>query len=205
MTKSATFAKGAAATIAVLVGLGAAASASAQSYNGPGYDPCQREASNRGVTGGVLGAAGGAVLGSQFAASGHRRDGSLLGGVVGAIAGAAIGHSSAACNSAPPPPRYSDAPPPPPPPPPSAYYDEPPPPPPPAYGADYAPPPPAYYEHDVVWAYGRHGTRLRVIEDRRGPDGCTLAESPVYMPDGRVDYRYVRVCQDRRGRYRVMD
>jgi hypothetical protein len=208
MTKSTTFAKGALAAAAALVALGAAVSASAQpyngqSYNGPGYDPCQREASNRGVTGGLLGAAGGAVLGSQFAASGHRSDGSLLGGVVGAIAGAAIGHSSAACNSAPPPPRYSDAPPPGP----SAYNDEPPPPPPPpAYGdAYYAPPPPAYVEHQVVWAYGRHGARFRVIEDRVGPDGCTLAESPVYMPDGRVERRYVKVCTDSHGRYRVMD
>jgi hypothetical protein len=38
-----------------------------------------------------------------------------------------------------------------------------------------------------------------------GPDGCTLAESPVYLPDGRIDRRYVRVCPDRHGRYRVVD
>src|SRR5438445_11553290 len=87
MTKSATFAKAALAAAAGLMALAAAGTASAQPY---GYDPCHREANNRGVTGGVLGAAGGAVLGSQFAASGHRRDGSLLGGVIGAIAGASI-------------------------------------------------------------------------------------------------------------------
>jgi hypothetical protein len=204
MTKSSTFAKGALATLAGLVALGAAASASAQP--GPGYDPCQREASNRGVTGGLLGAAGGAVLGSQFAASGHRRDGSLLGGVVGAIAGAAIGHSSAACNTAPPPPPprdYDQGPPPPPPPPgPSAYY-QPEPPPPPAYGDAYYAPPPVYERES--WVYGRHGVRYRVVEDRMGPDGCTLAESPVYLPDGRVEGRYVHVCPDRRGRYHVVD
>jgi hypothetical protein len=203
MTKSSTFAKGALAAAAGFVALGAAASAQAQPYGG--YDPCQREASNRGLTGALVGGVGGAVVGSQFAASGHRSDGSLLGGVVGAIAGAAIGHNSAACDSAPPPPpppAYGEAPPPPPPPPPgpSAYYPPPPPP-----GAGYYPPPPPVYERDAVWVYGRHGMRFRVIEDRRGPDGCTLAESPVYLPDGRVDRRFVRVCPDYRGRYHIVD
>ncbi|MGZ3378250.1 MAG: hypothetical protein ACXU8S_16775, partial [Phenylobacterium sp.] len=148
--------------------------------------------------------AGGAVVGSQMAASGHRRDGSLLGGVVGAIAGAAIGHSTAACKDAPPPPSpaYGEAPPPPPPPGPQAYYQpEPPPPPPPGY---YGPPPPVY-EAPAVWVYGRHGVRYRVIADRVAPDGCTLAESPVYLPDGRVDRRFVRVCPDYRGRYHIVD
>src|SRR3954451_14569661 len=97
MTKSSTFAKGALAAAAGLAALAVASTASAQSYSGPGYDPCQREASGRAVTGGLLGAAGGAVLGSQVAANHHRSDGSLLGGVIGAIAGASIGHSSAAC------------------------------------------------------------------------------------------------------------
>jgi hypothetical protein len=200
MTKSSTFAKGVLAATAGLLALGVAASASAQPYQG-GYDPCQREAANRGVTGGLLGAAGGAVVGSQFAASGHRRDGSLLGGVIGAIAGASIGHSTAACNSAPPPPSYREAPPPPPPPPgPAAYYEPPPPP-----ATYYDSPPPAYAERDEVWVHGRHGTRFRVIADRAGPDGCTLAESPVYMPDGRVERSYVHVCPDHRGRYHIVD
>lgn len=200
MTNSSTFAKGALAAAAGLLVLGAAASASAQPGYG-GYDPCQREASGRGVTGALVGGGAGAVLGSQMAASGHRTDGSLLGGIVGAIAGAAIGHSTAACNNAPPP-SYVDAPPPPPPPPPSAYNE---PPPPPAYGDAYGPPPPPRYAEREVWVYGRHGARFRVIRDRMGPDGCTLAESPVYMPDGRVDRRFVHVCPDYRGRYRVVD
>ena len=39
-----------------------------------------------------------------------------------------------------------------------------------------------------------------------GPDdACTLAESPVYLPDGRVDRRFVHVCPDRRGRYRIVE
>jgi hypothetical protein len=203
MTKSSTFAKGALAAAAGLMALAVAASASAQPYDGPGYgsyDPCKRDANDRGVTGGLLGAGAGAVIGSQMAARGHRTDGSLLGGVIGAIAGAKIGHSTAACNSAPPlpPPAYGEAPPPPPPPP-SAYYRPEPGP------AEYGPPPPpAYVQRETVWVYGRHGARFRVIEDRRGPDGCTLAESPVYMPDGRVDQRYVRVCPDDRGRYHIV-
>ena len=203
MTKSSTFAKGALAAAAGLVALGAAAAASAQPY-GPGYsnyDPCRREANGRGVTGALVGGAGGAVIGSQLAASGHRTDGSLLGGIVGAIAGATIGHKTAACTDGPPPSdAYRDAPPPPPPP--SAYYQ----PEPQAYDdADYAPPPPRYVERETVWAYGRHGARFRVIQDRIGSDGCTVAESPVYMPDGRVDHRFVRVCPDDSGRYRVVD
>ncbi len=206
MTKSSIFAKSVVAAAAGLMALGAAASASAQpnpGYNN--YDPCQRDANNRSVTGGLLGAAGGAVVGSQFAANGHRRDGSLLGGIVGAIAGATIGHSTAACNSAPPPPPPGEGPPPPPPPGPQAYYQPAPPPPPPGYnGAYYPPPPPAYAERDAVWVYGRHGMRFRVMEDRIGPDGCTVAESPVYMPDGRVDRRFVRVCPDYQGRFHIV-
>src|SRR5207253_2055943 len=110
--------KGVLAATAGLVALGAAAAVQAQPYGGPGYsnyDPCRRDANSRGVTGALLGGAGGAVIGSQFAANGHRRDGSLLGGVLGAIAGASIGHSTAACNNAPPPLPPSEAPPPPPP------------------------------------------------------------------------------------------
>lgn len=199
MTKSSTFAKGAVVAAVGLVAMGVAASASAQP--GYGYDPCRRDANNRGVAGALLGGAGGAVIGSQFAASGHRRDGSLLGGVVGAIAGAAIGHNTAACTNGPPPPApYADydAPPPPPP----AY--EPAPPPPEAYGAYYEPPPVDYAPREAVWVYGRHGVRYRVIEERSEPDGCTVAESPVYFPDGRVDRRFVHVCPDYRGRYYIV-
>ena len=205
MNKSSTFAKGALAAAAGLVALGAAAAASAQPYDGSGYggyDPCRREANGRGVTGALVGGAGGAVIGSQLAARGHRTDGSLLGGIVGALAGAAVGHNTAACTNGPPPPyAYREAPPPPPEP--SAYYE----PAPRAYDdADYGPPPPPRYaERETVWAYGPRGTRLRVVEERAGPDGCTVAESPVYMPDGGVDRRFVRVCPDSSGRYRVID
>ena len=210
MTKSSTFAKGVVATTVGLMALGAAATAFAQPAPPPpgaygNYDPCQRDANNRGVTGALLGGAGGAVIGSQMSAGGHRRDGSLLGGVVGAIAGAAIGHNTAACNNGPPQGAVADGPPPPP----GYGYDAapPPPPPPPAYGAYYPPPPPppAYYApREAVFVYGRHGMRYRVVQERIGPDGCTIAESPVYFPDGRVDRRIVHVCPDYRGRYFIV-
>jgi hypothetical protein len=215
MTKSTIFAKAGLVATAAVLALAVASSAAAQSgppvggpNGGPGYsnyDPCQRDANGRGVAGALIGGVGGAVVGSQMAASGHRSDGSLLGGVIGAIAGAAIGHSTAACRDAPPPPppAYGDEPPPPPPPPgPQAYYQPGPPPPPPP-GAYYGPPP--AYEAPAVWVYGRHGVRYRVVSERVGPDGCTLAESPVYLPDGRVDRRFVNVCPDHRGRYHIVD
>jgi hypothetical protein len=214
MTKSSTFAKGCVAATVGLLALGAAAAASAQpgpAYNN--YDPCQRDANGRGVAGALIGGAGGAVIGSQLAAGGHRTDGSLLGGAIGAIAGAVIGHKTAACTDAPPPPQgYAPGPSAdagPPPPPPQGFEPGPPPPPPPGYnGAYYAPPPPPagyYAPREAVFVYGRHGVRSRVVDEPIGPDGCTVAESPIYFPDGRVDRRFVHVCPDYRGRYRVVD
>lgn len=181
--------------------------AAAQSYGGPAYsgggyyDPCARDQGNRSIVGGLVGAALGATLGSQVAARGHRTDGSLLGGALGAVGGAVVGNKTAACQ---PGTTYGAAPPPPPPPPPRAYYEAPPPPPPPA---------PAYYsrddrdddDDDAHWAYGRRGERFRIAERPVGRDGCTLAESPIYLPDGRVQKRFVRVCQDSSGRYQVVD
>ena len=72
-------------------------------------------------------------------------------------------------------------------------------------GPPSPPPPGAYEAAPAIWVYGRHGVRYRVVADRTGPDGCTLAESPVYLPDGRVDRRFVRVCPDYRGRYHIVD
>ena len=96
MTKSSTFAKGALAAMAGVVALGAAATAAAQSAPPPppppppgNYDPCQREANKPAASPAACWARLAArSWGSQFAANGHRSDGSLLGGVIGAIAGA---------------------------------------------------------------------------------------------------------------------
>lgn len=168
-----------------------AAPAAAQSY-----DPCAREANGRGIAGGLVGGALGASVGANAAARGNRQDGALLGGALGAIAGAVIGNKSAACgssgyydyNRAPPPPVAAPAP--------RASY----------YGGDY------YADRSYYNPYGsaRRGfveRREVYIDDapRAGADGCTLAESPIYLPDGRVQKRFVRVCQDSSGRYQVVD
>jgi hypothetical protein len=198
MSKSSIFAKGVLATAAGAMALSTGAAAFAQpysSYSSPApvsapppapyagdYDPCQREANGRGIGGALIGGGMGAVVGSQMAASGHRTDGSVLGGVLGAVAGAVIGNKSAACNN-PPPPAYAEAPPPPPPPV--------------VYGSRFDGPP--------VFVYGRHGQRFRIADRPVGPDGCTLAESPIYMPDGEVQKRFVRVCPDATGRFQVVD
>jgi hypothetical protein len=196
----------AAAAAALSAGLAAPQTAAAQPYGygydsgyggGAYYDPCRRDQTQRGVIGALLGGALGATVGSQAAANHHRTDGSLLGGGLGAIAGAAIGSHSAACESGPT--YYPGAQPPPPPPPPHAYYAPP--------QREYDEPAYRYgsrWDDDDQWAYGHRGERYRIAE-RPGPDGCTLAESPIYMPDGRVQTRFVRVCRDDRGRYQVVD
>lgn len=195
------FARGVAAVVAGAVALGTVGVvAQAQPYgqygaygNTPayGYNPCQRDANNRGITGALVGGGMGAVIGSQVAANHHRSDGSLVGGLLGALVGAGVGKSSAACNHAyaPPPPPVAIAEPAPAP----AYYEA----------------PPARYDDrdddDDHWAYGHHGERFHIAEGRMGADGCTLAESPIYLPDGRVQKRFVRVCMDSDGRYQVVD
>jgi len=176
----------------------AAPVASAQPYGyqpppPPSYsDACRSDRTNRTALGALLGAGAGALLGSHVAANHHRTDGSIVGGLLGAAGGGLIAHdSSATC-----PQDQAYAPPPPPP------------------VAEAPPPPPAYYQaprgydarfDDGHWAYGPRGVRLRIVDRPAGPDGCALAESPVYMPDGDVQHRLVRVCMDPSGRYQVVD
>ncbi len=216
MSRTSTFAKGAMAAAAGLMALGAMAPAQAQPYGSSAYasggygnsyyDPCRRDTNNRGILGALLGAGIGATVGSQIAASGHRTDGSVLGGALGALGGAAVGSNTSACRSG------GYAPPQPPPPQADNAYR--------GYGSGYGyAPPPGVHEYgrdDYAerierdrydgYAYGRRGERLRVAEDRPvGRDGCTLAESPIHMPDGRVQMRFVRVCMDSQGRYQVVD
>jgi hypothetical protein len=205
-----TIAKGAVAASAGVMAISAALAApqvamaqpygyGAPSSGGAYYDPCRRDQTQRGVIGALIGGAIGATVGSQAAANHHRTDGSLFGGGLGAIAGAAIGSNSAACRSGTV--YYPDAAPPPPPPP-QTYYA---PPPPPAYDDSAAYRYGSRWDDDDRWAYGRQGERYRIADRPPGPDGCTLAESPIYMPDGRVQKRFVRVCADSSGRYQVVD
>jgi hypothetical protein len=194
---AATIAAGAfAPTVASAQAYGSPSYRGAYDNNGYYYDPCRRSTTQRGTGGGLAGAGIGAAIGSGVAANGARTEGAVLGGLLGAVIGSNIGKNSAACSPG--------ANPPPPPPPPSAYnnsYDN-------------------RYERDRYEdrryedarrdaerdAYSRDGYSYRV-DQRSGSDvnGCTLAESPIYLPDGRVQKRFVRVCPDSNGKYQVVD
>ncbi len=198
------------AGVAALTSVAAAPGvASAQPYGGYSYDPCRRDSTNRSTSGGLIGAAIGAVIGSNAAARGVRTEGALLGGAVGGVAGAVIGNRSAACREG----TYTD--------PRSSYNDR-------VYDRSGG----GYYDNRTYHdRYGdRHGDQRRYdrpyyegsrydapryddydatavrVEDRQpSADSCTLAESPIYLPDGRVQKRFVRVCRDSAGKYQVVE
>src|SRR5215218_8982287 len=110
-----------AAALAGLALLCAGAAQAQAPYGGPGsagynYDPCRRDANQRGTAGVLIGGGMGAVIGSNAAARNARTEGALLGGLLGAIAGGVIGNKTAACTSGystgsapPPPPPRADA------------------------------------------------------------------------------------------------
>uniref|UniRef100_B0T7U6 17 kDa surface antigen n=1 Tax=Caulobacter sp. (strain K31) TaxID=366602 RepID=B0T7U6_CAUSK len=168
------------------------------SYNGNGYyyDPCRRSTTQRGTGGGLAGAGIGAAIGSGVSGHGARTEGAVLGGLLGAVIGSNIGKNSAACTpgATPPPPTYNQG----------AYnqpYDN--------LGQGY---------DDPDYSDSRYGDRrdgytyesersYSVTQDRGRADanGCTLAESPIYLPDGRTQKRFVRVCPDAQGHYQVVD
>lgn len=199
MSKRVTIAKAGAAALAGVIALASSAAAvaqtspyTAQSSNGYYYDPCKRDATQRGTAGALIGGGMGAVIGSNAAARNARTEGAILGGLLGAIAGGVIGNKTAACTSAPPPPppvatNYETR---------EPYYNRD------AYAdaaADQAREDAA--RRDDAWVDER-----RRVEDRKpDADDCTLAESPIYMPDGRTQTRFVRVCRDATGRYAVVD
>ena len=157
------------------------------------YDPCQRSTTQRGTGGGLAGAGLGAAIGSGVAARGAKTEGAVLGGLLGAVIGSSIGKKSAACapGRAPPPHTayngvyeekgYRS----------SAYED-----------ARREASRDTYYER----SYERHeGYRVDNRAQQADVNGCTLAESPIYLPDGRVQKRFVRVCADSNGKYQVVD
>ena len=204
MSNRITFAKAGAAALAAVVALGAGAvQAQPYGYNGMGssgyaYDPCKRSKTNRGVAGALIGGTIGAVIGSNAAARNTRTEGSLLGGALGAAIGAGVGNASAACTSTGPTTTAGMP----------VLEPEREPLPPPAPRADLGPPPPppAYYDRDAYGAEREAREDARRADDRgRGGDDCTLAESPIFMPDGRTQTRFVRVCRDASGRYAVVD
>jgi hypothetical protein len=205
---------GGAACAALLAGALAPTLASAQAYgaygnagaysgggnydsNGYYYDPCRRSTTQRGTGGGLAGAGIGAAIGSGVAARGARTEGAVLGGVIGAIAGSAIGRNSAACTPGqapppPPPPSYNQG----------AYN---------SYDRDRSYEEPAYRDsrygdrRDDGYSYESERSYTVTEGSRADANGCTLAESPIYLPDGRTQKRFVRVCPDASGRYQVVD
>ncbi len=154
------------------------------SDDGYAYDACHRARTERGTGGALLGAGLGALAGRGLASKGVRKEGALVGGVLGAIVGGSVGADSAACDDG-----YRRSAP-------VARYDD-------RYGNNgYA----AYDDADD--GYGDEDPQdypPATAAGRDGADGCTLAESPVYLPDGSVQKRFVRVCQDASGRYQVVD
>lgn len=173
--------------------------ASAQGYppssggynNGYRYDACQRERTSRGTGGALVGAGLGALAGGNVAARGNRTEGAVLGGILGAVIGANVGKTAAACEPGQPG----------------------------SYQQGYAAPPPqeGYYgypdsqqgyqqgAYDDRYGDDQDGAYARPVTDAPPADNCTLAESPIYLPDGRVQKRFVRVCRDSSGRYQVVD
>ncbi|MDP3659674.1 glycine zipper 2TM domain-containing protein [Phenylobacterium sp.] len=214
MIQNSSIAKGALAAAAAVVALAgvvaAPSAASAQPYGASYYDPCRRDETNRGTTGALLGGALGAVIGSNAAARNARTEGALLGGALGAVAGGVVGNNSAACRNGGYQPRSSYN---------NGYYNGNT-----SYYNNYNNGSPYYTDsrypdrrydndnrygysarYDNTYAYDRYGDRFAVSDRPVGSDGCTLAESPIYLPDGQVEKRFVRVCQDRSGRYQVVD
>lgn len=197
-----TFAKAGAVALASTLALSSVAQAqpsgsyTSAARDGYGYDPCRREANGRGTAGTLIGGGIGAVIGSNAAARNARTEGALLGGLLGAIAGGVMGHKTAACNS-------------------SSTYHSP-------IGTGASRTDDRYDRRDDDYARNddwrrapdarddrddddRSAAPAGRFEDPRRNDDCQLAESPVHMPDGSTQTRFVRVCRDASGRYAVVD
>jgi len=179
MSIRSTIAKGGlAAAVAAMTLTGALAApqvASAQDYQT--YQDCKQDQTNRAIAGGVLGAIGGAVIGSNVAHGGGRDGGALLGGAVGAAGGAAIAHSTKNCDGY----DYAGGPPPP------RYYDNAPPPPPPTYGYGYDQGYDGGYRGDYDGRYQR----------------CSMVETRTFFPDGTTQRDQVRACRASDGHWYV--
>ena len=190
-----------------LMGAPTVANAQARVYYGApnaGYDPCRDDAGGSPAVGSFVGAVTGAVVGSSIVSRKYRKDGALFGAIVGATVGASVSNGGSSCG---PSPRQT------------GYYDN----------RDYG----DGYDHFYGQArpyngygyasepYGYQERRTVVVRryapqpayDQGGYYGyqapramsCALADSPIYLPDGRIQRRYVRVCPDANGRYQVVD
>lgn len=148
----------------------------------PGYfDPyapyrnsaCERQGGDR-AAGTVIGALIGGALGAAVAGDSSQAEGAVLGAIVGGTIGNNIAANSSTAS------RYA------------AQCD--------SYGY--------YFTYDQTFPYregaiDRRGRSGRYDYDYYTRQGCRLAVAPYGSPYGRADYRYVRVCPDRQGRYRI--
>jgi hypothetical protein len=138
--------------------------------------PCERRASSsdRRVAGTVLGALVGGALGANIASDKVETEGAVLGAVVGGALGNAIARGETRDLE-----RYG------------ARCDD----------RGY------YYTYEETFPYredvGYRGRRSgRFDYDYYARNRCRLAIAPAEW-DGRVDYRYIRVCPDAEGRFRI--
>jgi hypothetical protein len=138
--------------------------------------PCERRAtsSDRRVAGTVLGALVGGAIGANVAADKVETEGAVLGAVVGGAIGNAIASGDPRDVE-----RYS------------ARCDD--------RGYYYSYEETFPYREDVGYRDRRSG---RFDYDYYARNRCRLAIAPAEW-EGRVDYRYVRVCPDSQGRYRI--
>lgn len=167
------------------------APAYAGGYAGGGYyDPCLRDRRQRGTGGALVGAGIGALAGNGIASRGAKTEGAVLGGILGAVIGGNVGAGTAACAPSsngyppPPPPRAYNG---------GGYYDG-------GYGGGYAPAYDPRYD-----GYAEPAPAPVPVAQAPGGEDCALAESPIYLPDGSVQKRFVRVCRGSDGRYVVVD
>ena len=149
-------------------------------------------------SGGLLGAALGAAIGASIAGKHNKTEGAVLGGLLGTAVGTSAGKKSAACDTA----SGATS---------ARSYGS-------GYGYDDDSSVTIYESRTIYpkvrnrdfdrrhdWDWDDDYAYNRQIKHRPQADRCTLAESPIYLPDGRVQKRFVKVCPDNNGNYQVVD
>jgi hypothetical protein len=191
-----------AAAIAAAAALAAAATpAAAQNWNRPAppvAQECQQSLNNNRLGGAAVGAAIGAVAGSQLAGRGQRTEASVLGAVIGGLAGRELAGRRLACDDA-------------------AYnqgrvvsggshpnygynnnynnnYNN---------GYGYQAPQPAYDPYYNQGYQGGYSHQTSYTPPRQVRGQCGWGEARYTTPDGRVSRQDVWMCLDRRGAWVV--
>lgn len=180
-----------AASLMTIALLGMAAPAYA---GGRDYNECRNDRGNSRLAGALIGGVLGAALGHEVAARNARDEGLLLGGAIGAAIGAGAGESRVYCGddgrrvvyTTPPRPAYDDR-----------GYDR-------GWHHDEYDDDDRYDDRYDAYAYNDRDRDRHHRHHRRGPE-CRMGESNIYLPDGRVDRRAVKMCRGHDGAWRVVD